>query len=87
MIDNLQLCCVHRNEWTDGFCARATIFHTEKSHASGMLFSVWNNLVEHQKPCVYLQICKNGRDKFPNFYLTSIKKNGKILKVIKKDYM
>ncbi len=47
----------------------------------------WNNLVEHQKSCVYLQICKNGRDKFPNFYLTSIKKNGKILKVIKKNYM
>ncbi len=52
-----------------------------------MAFLECNNLVEHQKPCVYLQIYKNGRDKFPNFYLTSIKKNGKILKVIEKDYM
>ncbi len=86
MIDNLQLYCVRRNEWTDSLCARATIFHSPKAclrHA----FGEWNNLVEHQKPCVYLQICKNGRDKFPNFYLTSIKKNGKILKVIEKDYM
>ncbi len=43
MIDNLQLCCVRRNEWTDGFCARATIFHTEKSMPEAWLF--WNVII------------------------------------------
>ena len=63
-------------------CVPEPQYSIQKKACRRHAFWEWNNLVEHQKSCVYLQICKNGRDKFPNFYLTSIKKNGNISKVI-----
>ena len=65
-------------------CVPEPQYSIQKKACRRHAFWEWNNLVEHQKSCVYLQICKNGRDKFPNFYLTSIKKMVRYLRLLKR---